>query len=732
MGDDDRTMANLAKTTRTEVSSAITHPALKAENFEIKGQFLNMILNQCQFSGAFGEDVNDHIDTFLGICELFKIKDVDGDTIKLHVFPFTLTDTAKEWLKSNAPELLSEAWERLKKYLRQCPQHGLSKHKIVQTFYKGIDRPTRNTIENSAGGTIMHKTPNEAYKLIEDIAVHTHEWYIPQDGMSRRATTKSVEEVGVCDDKPMSSSEDACWVNQRQGNFQAGGSNGNAVSYEQELTTQYIAGQNAIPKDQQVSIHELKTQVGQLSKLASQRQPGSLPSNTETNPNAHVNAITTRSGKQTTDPPFLTNENVVKPVNQEKNNKVKSQSSSSTTHVKTPLKLYEPKLPYPGRYRKENEAEQYGKFLDLFKQLHINLPFVKALSQMPKYAKFLKDLLTNKKKLDDLSTVTMSEEYLGASINLMPYSMYAKVGLGESKPTRMAIQLADRSIKYPRGIMENVLVKVDRFVFLVDFVILEMDEDSKVPLILEVIFYIDKSIKYPKQDDTLYYVDTSEPLVEENIQGIFKKDLFETNFIREDMNMNSEENDSSEKEIKSGTRRKPKTSFEDPPVLELKDLSPYLEYDFLKSESKPPVIISSDLTGNEKERLIEVLKENKKETAFDIKGISPSYCTHIILLVDEYKPMVQPQRRTNPKGQDVVKKEFKQGDRVRLKLFLGKLRSRWSGPLKIKQVFLNGVVELEDPGGGSLKVNEHRVNHYLKNPLDKDDMEILDLHPKDN
>nr|GEY35786.1 hypothetical protein [Tanacetum cinerariifolium] len=255
MGDDDRTMADLAKTTRTGVSSAITHPALKADNFEIKGQFLNMILNQCQFSGALGEDVNDHIDTFLGICELFKIKDVDGDTIKLHVFPFTLTDTAKEWLKSNrfhhyvgpnaraiislilstalSEKLLSEAWERLKKYLRQCPQHGLSKHKIVQTFYKGIDGPTRNTIENSAEGTIMHKTPNEAYKLIEDIAVHTHEWYTPQDGMSRRATTKSVKEVGVCEDKPMSSSEDACWVNQRQGNIQAGGSNGNAVSYEQ-------------------------------------------------------------------------------------------------------------------------------------------------------------------------------------------------------------------------------------------------------------------------------------------------------------------------------------------------------------------------------------------------------------------------------------------------------------------------------------------------------------------
>ncbi|GJR71536.1 hypothetical protein Tco_0083901 [Tanacetum coccineum] len=68
-------------------------------------------------------------------------------------------------------ETVYEALERLKKYLHQCPQHGLSKYKIVPTFYKGIDKPIRNTIDNSAGGTIMHKTPNEAYKLIKDIAV---------------------------------------------------------------------------------------------------------------------------------------------------------------------------------------------------------------------------------------------------------------------------------------------------------------------------------------------------------------------------------------------------------------------------------------------------------------------------------------------------------------------------------------------------------------------------------
>ncbi|GJW88837.1 reverse transcriptase domain-containing protein [Tanacetum coccineum] len=133
----------------------------------------------------------------------------------------------------------------------------------------------------------------------------------------------------------------------------------------------------------------------------------------------------------------------------------------------------------------------------------------------------------------------------------------------------MTIQLADWSIKYPRRIMENLLVKVDRFVFLVDFAILDMDEDRKVPLILdrpflstsrylvdvcekkmtlrvddeEIIFYINKSMEYsPKHDDTLYYIDTIESLVDEYIQGIFEEDLFNTNFIGGgDMNMSIKE-----------------------------------------------------------------------------------------------------------------------------------------------------------------------------------------------
>ncbi|KAK5792905.1 hypothetical protein PVK06_034034 [Gossypium arboreum] len=115
--------------------------------------------------------------------------------------------------------------------------------------------------------------------------------------------------------------------------------------------------------------------------------------------------------------------------------------------------------------------------------------------------KLLKELLENKRKLDEASHVELNAVFtipcligsldvnnaladLGASINVMPYKMFKQLGLGKPKQTRMSIQLADKTIRFPRGIIENVLVKIDKFIFPVDFIILDIEEDSNTPLIL--------------------------------------------------------------------------------------------------------------------------------------------------------------------------------------------------------------------------------------------------------
>lgn len=161
---------------------------------------------------------------------------------------------------------------------------------------------------------------------------------------------------------------------------------------------------------------------------------------------------------------------------------------------------------------------QFGKFLEILKKVHINIPFAEALAQMPLYMKFMKEMLSNKRKLVDWETVALSEECsaiiqkklpqklkdpgsfsipctignfsfdnvlcdLGASVNLMPLSVYRSLGLGEPKPTNITLKLANRSLQYPYGIVENVIVKVEKFFFPVDFVILDMEEDSQMPLI---------------------------------------------------------------------------------------------------------------------------------------------------------------------------------------------------------------------------------------------------------
>ncbi|XP_073120869.1 uncharacterized protein [Henckelia pumila] len=130
--------------------------------------------------------------------------------------------------------------------------------------------------------------------------------------------------------------------------------------------------------------------------------------------------------------------------------------------------MYKPPLPYPQRFKKKVLDEQFAKFLEIFKKLHINIPFADALLQMPNYAKFLKEVMSRKSKLEEFETVNLTEE----------------CRLGEVKPTTIALQLADRSITYPCGIIEDVLVKIDKFIFPMDFVVLDMEEDGNMPLIL--------------------------------------------------------------------------------------------------------------------------------------------------------------------------------------------------------------------------------------------------------
>ncbi|GJW39081.1 hypothetical protein Tco_0064926 [Tanacetum coccineum] len=115
-----------------------------------------------------------------------------------------------------------------------------------------------------------------------------------------------------------------------------------------------------------------------------------------------------------------------------------------------------------------------------------------------------------------------------------------------------------------------------------------------------------------------------------------------------------------QKELKFCEAKIDKSSIDEPPEVELKDLPPHLEYAFLEGDNKLPIIIAKYLSVEEKAALIKVLKSHKRAIAWkfsDIKGINPKFCTHKILMEEDYKPAVQHQRRVNPKIHDVIKKE---------------------------------------------------------------------------
>ncbi|XP_070013879.1 uncharacterized protein [Nicotiana sylvestris] len=127
-----------------------------------------------------------------------------------------------------------------------------------------------------------------------------------------------------------------------------------------------------------------------------------------------------------------------------------------------------PPPPYPQRLAKQNSENQFKKFIDMMKSFSISVPLVEALEKMLGYAKFIKDLVTKKR----------------ASINLMPYSVFKTLGIGKPRPTSMRMQMAKHTMKRPLSIIDNVLVRVDKFVLPAYFVILDCEVYYEVPIIL--------------------------------------------------------------------------------------------------------------------------------------------------------------------------------------------------------------------------------------------------------
>ncbi|GJY65188.1 reverse transcriptase domain-containing protein [Tanacetum coccineum] len=525
---------------------------------------------------------------------------------------------------------------------------------------------------------------------------------------------------------------------------------------------------------------------------------GSLPSNTVANPRGDVKAMTTRSGVAYDGPTIPpTPSPLPKEVERETEaikDKVQTTSSKSTAHVQPSViqvPIPEPKvaskpnpkpsIPYPSRINdqklREKAYNQMLKFLQIFQRLHFDISFADALLHMPKFASTFKSLLSNKEKLFELANTPLNENSsavllkqlpeklgdpskflipcdfpeldeclaladLGASINLMPLFVWKKLSLPKLTPTRMTLELADRSVAHLKGVAKYVFVKVGKFYFLADFVVVDYDVDPQVPLILgrpflrtaqalidvhgeeltlrvndeAITFKVGHTSRYSRNyyDETIHQVNVidvaceeyaqevlgfsdsstsgnptpSDPIIAssfpsftpfeggyfilEEIEACLSSDSIPPGIDDADFDPEGDirllekllNDDPSSplplKEHNIEELKMIKSSIDDPLELELKDLPSHFEYAFLEGTDKLPVIISKELKDEEKAALLKVLKSHKWAIAWkisDIKGIDPRFCTHKILMEDDFKPAVQHQRWVNPKIHEVIKKE---------------------------------------------------------------------------
>ncbi|KAM1211478.1 hypothetical protein EV2_003312 [Malus domestica] len=295
-------------------------------------------------------------------------------------------------------------------------------------------------------------------------------------------------------------------------------------------------------QNQDRRVDQLEKQIGQIAEFVGKfRDPGQLPSSTIPNPKGGfetANAIMLRSGKEVgacpTPPKSGPKEDETLKSGEENPKQPTAKveqplpqatidpksSNPSTLGKKGPSSvnsnIIPPNVPFPSRFLQSKNEEEEKDVLETFRKVQVNIPLLDAIKQIPKYAKFLKKLCTTRKRIREKEVVHVSENVsamlqrklppkckdpgsftipcvigntrfehamldLGASINVMPYSVYASMNLGKLKNDGVIIQLADRSNAYPKGVLEDVLVQVDHLIFPADFYVLDMEDSTHSP-----------------------------------------------------------------------------------------------------------------------------------------------------------------------------------------------------------------------------------------------------------
>nr|GEY95617.1 hypothetical protein [Tanacetum cinerariifolium] len=487
--------------------------------------------------------------------------------------------------------------------LRACPHHGFSELTQIDTFYNGLNEQDQDSFNATAGGNLLSKTTREALKIIEN---KSKVCYSRGKLNVSRVNTNSRESSSKTDDR----------------------------------------------------INKLVDQISNLVEIVNKQV---------------ITPATVKAVEKSC---------VICGGAHDYYDCIATDSKQSSVCVETEpdVPKTQPKLniPYPSRQNdqklREKATNQMEKFFQIFHDLHFDISFADTLLLMPKFASTIKSLLINKDKLFELAKVPLNENYSVMLLKKLPKK------LGD--PGKFLIP-SDRSIIRPKGVVEDVFVKVGNLHFPTDFVVVDFEADPRVPLILRRSFLrIGRSlIDVYGEEITLWVNDESEfsqdvldfkynsksgnttlvsnPLFFEETKSKFCKDPIvkssspiltpfgESDFLLEEIEdflkdesiptgiedpyydpkgdtlylekfLNDDPYQLPLMDLKQADETKEKSSIEEPPELELKELPSHLEYAFFKESDKLPVIIAKDLKDDEKEALLKVLKSHKRAIAWKI------------------------------------------------------------------------------------------------------------------
>ncbi|GKA76863.1 reverse transcriptase domain-containing protein [Tanacetum coccineum] len=435
---------------------------IQATDFGLKNHMIQQVQNSCQFHGLPGDDANKHLDKFLTITQSMKQNGVTDDAFRLYLFPYSLTHHATAWfdrLPKNSihtfqemaskflskyfppsmvtklrndisnfrqlpDESLFEAWERYKLSIDRCPNHNMLPVTQIDTFYNGLTLRHRDTINAAAGGTFMKRRPKDS-------------------------TTSSSSEIAALAQQMIKMRKDMLHI------------------YRSNQQVNYVT-------------HSCETWGGPHSYYECQATGGYTQDVYATMGNFNSGA-----GPPVPPPTLSSSEEEVE------RDPEPTMDQLPPSPASRPFELpkrnpHQPPITYPSRLNKEKLQDksdiQVHKFLQMFKILHFNISLADALALIPKYAKMLKDLLSDKEKLLGLANTSLTENYSAILLKKLPEKLRdpGKFLIPCDFPElEKCMALADLD-----GIDEGVCVQVGKFTFHADFVVVDYDVDPRVPLIL--------------------------------------------------------------------------------------------------------------------------------------------------------------------------------------------------------------------------------------------------------